>query len=568
MFNQLPKEVSGVNDWTWAQFEPYFQELQARDINAANVVEWLNDWRRLSQLLDERRERLRVGTTIDTNDQVTLERYNAHLNEILPPTMEAEQRLKEKLLASGLKPQGFEIPLRDMQTEAALFREENVPLLTQEDHISVEYDKIVGAQTVQWNGEEKTIAQIQPIMQSFDRAEREQAWRLTSERQLADRDALNDLWTRALTLRTQIAGNADMPDYRAYRWRDMLRFDYTPDDTHNFHKAIEEVVVPAALRIYEKRRRRLGVDKLRPWDLEVDTSGAEPLRPFDSIEALTDGVSSMFHRVDPQLGEYFDTMRRENLLDLENRKGKGPGGYCTYYGVTRRPFIFMNAVGLHDDVQTLLHEGGHAFHGFEYFNLPLYQQTEIPVEFCEVASMSMELLAAPYFTKAEGGVYETEQDAARARLQHLEGMLLFWPYMAVVDAFQHWAYTYPEDAKNPANCDAKWGELWDRFMIGIDYSGLEDSKVTGWHRKLHIFQIPFYYIEYGLAQLGAVQVWRNSLTDQAGAVAAYRRGLALGGTVTLPQLFEAAGARFAMDADTLRDAVELIESTIDQLEQS
>jgi oligoendopeptidase F len=402
MFNQLPKEVSGVNDWTWAQFEPYFQELQARDINAANVVEWLNDWRRLSQLLDERRERLRVGTTIDTNDQVTLERYNAHLNEILPPTMEAEQRLKEKLLASGLKPQGFEIPLRDMQTEAALFREENVPLLTQEDHISVEYDKIVGAQTVQWNGEEKTIAQIQPIMQSFDRAEREQAWRLTSERQLADRDALNDLWTRALTLRTQIAGNADMPDYRAYRWRDMLRFDYTPDDTHNFHKAIEEVVVPAALRIYEKRRRRLGVDKLRPWDLEVDTSGAEPLRPFDSIEALTDGVSSMFHRVDPQLGEYFDTMRRENLLDLENRKGKGPGGYCTYYGVTRRPFIFMNAVGLHDDVQTLLHEGGHAFHGFEYFNLPLYQQTEIPVEFCEVASMSMELLAAPYFTKAEG----------------------------------------------------------------------------------------------------------------------------------------------------------------------
>ena len=566
MFAQLPKDVSAVRDWTWAQIAPYYDELEARPVSAGNVIEWLTDWRHLIQLIEEHGERLRVGTTQDTTDQETLARYNAYLENILPPIMEADQKLKEKLLATGLQPEGFEIPLRDMRTEAALFREENVPLLTQEEQYNVEYDQISGAQTVQWNGEEKTLAQLQPIMQSFDRAERERAWRLISERQLADRPALNDLWARAITLRVQIADNADLPDYRAYKWRDMLRFDYTPDDAQNFHKAIEEVVVPAALRIYEKRRRRLGVEKLRPWDLEVDTSGAEPLRPYDTIETLNEGASSIFHRVDPQLGEYFDTMRRENLLDLDNRKGKGPGGYCTYYGITRRPFIFMNAVGIHDDLQTLLHEGGHAFHGFEYFNLPLYQQTEIPIEFCEVASMSMELLAAPYFTKAEGGLYATDAEAARARLQHLEGMILFWPYMAVVDAFQHWAYTYPDEAKSAANCDAKWSELWDRFMVGIDYEGLEDVKATGWQRKLHIFQIPFYYIEYGLAQLGAVQVWRNSLTDQAGAVAAYRRGLALGGTATLPELFAAAGARFAMDADTLREAVELIESTIDTLD--
>ena len=224
------------------------------------------------------------------------------------------------------------------------------------------------------------------------------------------------------------------------------------------------------------------------------------------------------------MGEYFDIMQREHLLDLDNRKGKAPGGYCTDFPATERPFIFMNAVGLHDDVQTLLHEGGHAFHDFEINKLPLYQRSGAPIEFAEVASMSMEHIAGRYLPKSEGGFY-TEADAARARVEHLESDILFWPYMAVVDAFQQWVYTHPEAALNAANCDAVWGEQWDRFMGGVDYSGFDDVKVTGWHRKLHIFQIPFYYVDYGIAQLGAVQVWRNSLSDQAKAVADYRHAL-------------------------------------------
>jgi oligoendopeptidase F len=304
---------------------------------------------------------------------------------------------------------------------------------------------------------------------------------------------------------------------------------------------------------------------LRQWDMEAEEAGVTPLHPFTTGAQLEDGTGRMFNQVDPELGAYFQTMRDEKLLDLENYKGKAPGGYCTTFALIQRPFIFMNAIGVHDDLQTMLHEAGHAFHAFEGSRHPFIQQWHAPIEFCEVASMSMELLAAPYLPQAKGGFY-TEQEAARARIEHLEGMLVFWPYMAVVDAFQQWAYTSGTAAENPAACDAKWTELWHRFKQGVDYSGVEDWIATGWHRKLHIFTVPLYYIEYGIAQLGAAQVWANSLHDQQGALNAYRRGLALGNTANLPDLFSAAGAKLAFDVDTLGKMVELIEKTIGELE--
>lgn len=565
MFSDIPTTYDEFQHWGWDKIEPYFRELETQEITESNVIGWLDDWARISNIIEESFSRLNVAVTVDTTDEAMEQRYNAYMEEVLQPARVADQRLKEKLIASGLEPEGYSIRLRGLRTEAELFREENVPLFTQENKLGTEYDKIVGAQTVQWEGEERTISQIAPVYQDTDRAKREQAWRLVAERQLADREALNELWTRFLPLRREIAANADMPDFRAYRWRDFQRFDYSPDDCLRFHDAIEQVVVPAVSRILERRRQRLGVDSVRPWDIDVDPESRPALRPFSDVAQLNTTSSAIFHKVDPRLGDYFDIMEEERLLDLDNRKGKAPGGYCTYFAVARRPFIFMNAVGVHDDVQTLLHEGGHAFHAFEMSKLPLYQRSQAPIEFCEVASMSMEHIAGRYLAQSEGGFY-TEADAARARIEHLESDLMFWPYMAVVDAFQHWVYTHPDDAMNSANCDAKWGELWDRFKPGIDYTGLEDNKVTGWHRKLHIFQIPFYYVDYGIAQLGAVQVWRNSLQDQPKAISDYLTALGLGGTRSLPDLFSAAGAKLAMDAGTLREAVDLIEGTIAQLE--
>ncbi len=565
MSSPLPDNAFDFMEWTWPQIEPHYQDLRERPIDQGNVSGWLTDWSRLQALLKERYQRLYVATTVDTTDEAAETRLKTFLDEIFPHSQAADQALKEKLLASRLEPQDFEMPLRIMRAEAEIFRQENLPLLSDEIKLANEYDKIIGAQTVTWDGEEITPTQLRPVYQETDRGRRERAWRLEMDRYMADRQAINDLWVKCMEVRGQLAKNAGFQDYRAYRWKQLHRFDYTPQDCYRFHQAIEEAVVPAMERILERRRARLGMEQLRPWDLEVDPHGRPPLRPFQRVAQLESGVAAIFNKVDAQLGEYFEVMRAENLLDLDNRKGKAPGGYCTEFDVAQRPYIFTNAVGVHDDVQTLLHEGGHAFHVFECAHLPYIQQKAYGSEIAEVASMSMELLSSPYLTADQGGFY-TPQEAARVRIEYLESAINFWPYMAVVDAFQHWAYENHGAASDPADCDAKWGELWDRFMVGQDWSGLEEAKVTGWHRKLHIHQDPFYYIEYGLALLGAFQVWRNSRRDRVGAVAAYRRALSLGGTAPLPQLFEAAGARFAFDSDTLRAAVELAENVIEELE--
>ncbi len=558
-------DITEFMTWPWEKIAPYYAELEKQPITAANVADWVADWSRLAEYLYETYSRLHVATTVNTTDEEAQARFEAFLEGVLPEAQKADHALTRKLVESGFAPPNFEIPLRNMRAEIELFREENLPLQVEEQKLRNAYDQIVGAQTVEWHYREYTISQLRPFLQDPDRQVREEAWRLMTERQLKDRGPLTRIWQQLLDLRQQMAANADKPDYRAFRWQQMGRFDYTPDDCRAFHQAIEEVVVPAAAEILEKRRQRLGVDTLRPWDLNVDPLGRPPLRPFRDVEELKAKTEAIFHHVDPQLGAYYHTMREENLLDLENRKGKAPGGYCTHFPLSKRPFIFMNAVGVHDDVQTMLHESGHAFHAFESFALPYIHQRETPMEFAEVASMSMELLASPYLTHDFGGFY-TPQEAARARIEHLERSLLFWPYMAVVDAFQHWVYENPADAHDPAVCDRVWGNLWDRFMPVTDWRGLEDAKVSGWMRKLHIFQYPFYYVEYGLAQLGAVQVWGNALKDQQAAVAAYRQALALGGTAPLPKLFAAAGAKFAMDAATLRQAVDLMRRVIDELE--
>lgn len=566
MFNTLPKNVLEFMDWPWSHIEPYYQDLANRPMDEKTITRWLADWTRLGELLYETYQRLYVATTVDTTAAEAARRYDAFLDDIYPNSQAADQKLKEKLLASRLQPEGFAIPLRNIKAQADLFREQNLPLLAEELKLSNEYDKIIGAQTVEWEGKEVTIPQLQPVYQDPARPLRERAWRLAAERQLADRQAVSELWDKLLDVRVRIAENAGFPDYRAYRWQQLLRFDYTPEDSLRFHQAIEEVVVPAVERIYERRRHKLGVSTLRPWDLDVDPLSRPPLRPFQTVAELEEKTAVIFNRLDPQLGEYFEAMRRESLLDLDNRKGKAPGGYCTDFPVARRPFIFMNAVGIHDDVQTLLHEGGHAFHVFEAAHLPYIQQLEVPTEFAEVASTGMELLAAPYLSTAQDGFY-SEAEAARARVETLEGLVRFWPYMAVVDAFQHWVYENPDEARNPENCDARWGELWQRFIRGVDWSGLDQELVTGWQRKGHIHQVPFYYIEYGLAQLGALQVWQNALVDQPAAVQAYRASLALGGTASLPDLFATAGAKFAFDVDTLHTAVELAERTIAELSE-
>jgi oligoendopeptidase F len=566
-FQSLPTDAKSILALTWSDYEPYYKELEGRELSRENIEAWLNDWSALAATADEHYWRLYIATTVNTADKQFEDGFNKYIEEIQPAEKTAEQKLKAKLLASGLSPKSFETGLRMMRAEAEIFTEENLPLLAEEQKLVTAYNKLIGSLTVMWDGEERTLTQMFPLFYETDRSIRKRAWEATESRRLQERQNINELWERFMPVRLKIAENANMPDYRAYAWKQKFRFDYSPEDCKSFHAAIEAVVVPAASRIYEKRRQRLGIDVLRPWDLFVDPLGTTPIKPYESIDEFKSKSRAIFGQVDSKFGEYFQIMINEDLLDLESRKNKAPGGYSLGLHVAHRPFVFMNNSNTPWDVQTMLHEGGHAFHEFERAHVHFYQRGEIylPAEFAEVASMGMELIASPYKTKEYGGFY-TESEGARAMIELLESNITFWPYMALVDAFQHWIYENPGDGSNASKCEEKWAELWDRFMPGIDYSGLEDSKKTYWHRQSHIFHNPFYYVEYGLAQLGAVQVWANALKDQKKAVADYRKALALGATVPLPELFATAGAKFAFDAKTLKEAVDLMEGVIGEME--
>ena len=562
----LPDDAKSILALTWSDYEPYFNDLAARPLNEGNIQAWLDDWSTLAATVDEQYWRLYIATTVNTADKESEDRFNLYIEQIQPAARTAEQKLKDKILTSGLSPIGFETGLRRIEAEAEIFREENLPLLTEEQKLVTDYYSLTGSLTVLWDGEERTFTQMFPLLYETDRSLRQRAWDAVETRRLQERGSINQIWEKFMPIRLAIAENADMPDYRAYTWKQKFRFDYSPDDCKSFHAAIEEVVVPAAERVYERRRQRLGLDTLRPWDLNVDPLGAAPIKPYESIDEFKSKSRAIFEKVDPKFGEYFQIMIDEELLDLESRKNKAPGGYSVGLQVAHRPFIFMNNTNTPWDVQTILHEGGHAFHEFERAHVHFYQRGEnyLPQEFGEVASMAMELIASPYKTRDHGGFY-TEDEAARAMIELLEGIIRFWPYMALVDAFQHWIYENPKDSSDASRCEEAWAALWDRFIVGIDYSGLEDAKKTYWHTQLHIFQVPFYYIEYGLAQLGAVQIWANARKDQKKAVADYRRALALGATVPVPQLFATAGATFAFDAKTLKEAVDLMEEVIDEL---
>ncbi len=567
---KLPATSDELIQWEWKDFKPGYLELEKVDVNERNIESWLSGWSRISECVDELYNRLYIATSVNTVDKVAEERFSNFFDTIFPEAQAHEQALKLKLLESKLEPDGFEVPLRNYRSEVELFRDENLQLFAEEQKLGNEFDKIIGAQTVDWDGKETTITQLGPYLQSPDRETRKRAWLAEMQRYYEDRDAINAIWVKNLSLRLKIAKNADKMDYRDFKWQQQYRFDYTPQDCLDFHNAIEKVVVPAVSRLLERHKDQMGIPSVRPWDIDlknyVDPLGRPALKPFETVDEQVAITQTIFNNVDPVLGGYFRQLITEELVDIPNRKNKGGGAYCTNLNIIRKPFVFCNSVGTHNDVQTLIHESGHAFHVYETAKLPYMPQLNISMEIAEVASMTMELLTSPYLEKSKGGFY-TSQEAARALSEHLITSLMFWPYMAVVDAFQHWVYLNPENAINPANCDSEWGKQWDRFMKGYDWSGYDYFKTTGWHRKGHIHQVPFYYIEYGLAQLGAVQVWGNSLNDQAKAVASYRQALSLGGTRPLPELFEAAGAKLAFDVDTLNHAVNLMESQINKLEE-
>ncbi len=562
----LPDSPEAFAEATWDDILPYYEDLNARPLDESNVEGWLRDWARLEEMVAEASAIAYNAYTTDTASEAKEATQVRFSSEIEPRMHEQHVGLSKRLLDLGYERAELATLLRSMRNQLAIFRAENVPLVGEEERLNTQYNKITGGMTVIWEGEELPLPRLQPFLQSADRDVRERAFRLGSEPYIAQHDALADIFDHQYALRQQMARNAGFANYRDYMHQAKDRFDYTPADCEAFHAAVEQTVVPAVARLHARRKERMGLATLRPWDTAVDPEGRPPLKPFDEVNTLITQAETIFRRLDPTLGGYFTQMADEHLLDLDSRKGKAPGGYCIDYPYRGRPFIFMNAVGVNGDVETLLHEAGHAFHVFEAHHLPLYWQRQTGSEMAEVASMSMELLTAPFLASDDGGYYSAA-DARRARIEHLEGILHGIPHIACVDAFQHWLYTSGDGHDRTAR-DAAWLALRARFERGVDWSGLEAERIARWYRQLHIFLYPFYYIEYGIAQVGALQVWGNSLRDHGGALAAYRRALGLGGTAPLPQLFAAAGARLAFDGETMGELVALIETQIAALESN
>lgn len=546
-------------DWNeWPAIAPLFDRLDAALAaadTAAALERALLDWSEINAALDEESSRRYIAMTCHT-DHAEAERAHLHFVEHIEPRTKPRQFALQQAFVrhpcrAGLPRPRYAVFDRDTANAVELFRPENVPLETEEAKLGQQYQKLSGGLTVQFRGVERTLVQMGRFLEETDRALREEAWRLVAERRLREAETFDAQFDQLAALRGQIASNAGFASYRDYAFKARGRFDYTPADCERFHAAIESEVTPLLRSIHTGRARCLGLPLLRPWDLAVDPLNRPPLKPFADVDDMVARSQRVFDRLDAELAAGFRQLRDLRLLDLANRKGKAPGGYQSTLAEARAPFIFMNAVGLQRDVETMLHEAGHAFHAQATREEDLYAYRGAPVEFCEVASMSMELLGNEFL-----GEFYSSGDAARARRAHLEGIITTLAWIATVDAFQHWLYTHP--GHSAAGRDAAWTALHRRFNGEVDWSGLETARSKLWHRQLHLFLHPFYYIEYGIAQLGALQVWMNSRRDRAAALADYKRALALGNSRPLPELFHAAGCRFEFSEAAVRPLVAMV----------
>lgn len=556
---------------TFEDVAPLYAELEARDVSGPELLRgFLRDFSELTSVVDEHAARLYIAKTCHTDDAAAQKAYLYFVEEFEPKVKPVFFRLQRKAVTSpamqelASSDERMAILRRNWAAEVELFREENVPLEVEVNRLTNDYDKLCGAMTAVVDGKEYTLPHAARFLEETDRGLRERAWRAVAQRRLQDRDRIDELFDRLLPLRQKMAANSGLPDYRAFAWKQLRRFDYTPEDCYAFHDAVEKAVVPVVRELDRRRAKALGLDVLRPWDADVDVLGRPPLRPFDpaDVDGFVSRTKAVFQRMSPELAEQFESLRTHGNLDLDSRKGKAPGGYQSTLDEVRQPFIFMNAAGTQRDIETLLHEGGHAFHALAAASEPLVFLRSAPIEFCEVASMSMELLACDHFDL----LYPDDPaSAARARRFQLEGNIRILAWIATIDAFQHWLYTHPGHTRSDRT--RAWLDVRGRFMGEVDFTGLEPFHESMWQRQLHLFHLPFYYIEYGIAQLGALQLYQRSRHDPQTALANYRHALSLGGTRPLPRLFEAAGLHFDFSERTVRPLVEAVAEELAALPQ-
>ena len=543
---------------TWDDISPIFEDLKQQEVGTKDeLLLWMKEVNKLESALEENLAWRYIKMTIDTTNKDLSQAYSYFVTEIQPKIAPYDNDFNKKLIASEalgqLDQERFKNYIRSVKNQLEIFREENIPLQAKDSEKSQEQGAIAGKQTITYNGEELTLQQASKLLQNTNREIRKEVYELIGERRSQDVDALNNLYTELIDLRTKIAKNAGFENYRDYKFKSMRRFDYTPEHCFKFHEAVKEVLMPLSQKIIAERKEKLGYDTLKPYDLAVDVEGREQLSPFNTSDELVDKTINIFTEIRPFFGECIKTMKEKGHLDLASKKGKAPGGYNYPLYESGYPFIFMNAVGSQRDLITMVHEGGHAIHSVLTKDLPYVSDKSFPSEVAELASMSMELISMDYWDE----FYTNEDDLKRAKREHIEDIFSVLPWVSTIDKFQHWVYENPNHSKEERK--NAWLSILSDFSTGlVDWKGYEAFKETSWQKQLHVFEVPFYYIEYGFAQLGAIAVWRNFKQNKEKALDQYEAALSLGYTKTIPEVYEAAGIKFDFSKEYIQELMDFL----------
>ncbi|MAS17594.1 MAG: hypothetical protein CMA36_04240 [Euryarchaeota archaeon] len=558
----------GFDATIWENIQPLTNDLMERQLSCSSCIQGLiSDSSELAEHISETGALLYIGMTCDTESEEKKESFLDFMSNIRPKLSEFSDALNRRIVNHSSVddlPSRYDLMLRGMRTDVEIFRKANIPLGVRQTELVTKAQTINGAMTVEFEGQEMTFPQMSKYLESNDRSQRQAAWMAMSARRMEDSERLSDIFDELITIRHQMATNAGFESYTQYMFRAMHRFDYTIEDCLEFHDSVESVCMPILKKINQERCDGLGIGELSPWDVNEkggsgpDIHGREPLRPFETVDEMVEKLSVMFHEISSDLGGKFDKLVEMDTLDLETRKGKAPGGYQYYLEKSRVPFIFMNAAGLQGDLETMIHEAGHAFHSLYCGHLELIDERDYPIEFAEVASMSMELLTQPWWDK----FYESEE-ADRARRAHLEGVVFLLPWIATIDSFQHWIYA------NPGHSKEERAEVWlsirDKFGSDMDWTGHTDFRELSWQQQGHLFGVPFYYIEYGIAQLGSLQLWKTQMGDPQKALDDYANAMSLGNTRTLPELFSAADLELGFNEGHFMSLMGTVETALSEL---
>jgi oligoendopeptidase F len=553
----------------WENIEPYVNDLLERKLSSSDCLESLiSDSSNLAEHISETGALLYINMTCDTEDERKKNSFLSFVENVRPKLSKFSDELNRRIIdhkSIADLPTRYDLMIRGIKSDIEIFREENIPLGVEQTKLVTKAQGITGSMTVVFEGKERTFPEMRGFLESNDRIQRENAWKSMVKRWMENSEELSDIFDELISIRHKIALNSGFKSYTDYMFRAMHRFDYTVEDCLTFHESIEQVCMPIVKKINSERIASFDLKILSPWDVNEksgsgpDIAGKNPLRPFDNVDEMVTKLSELFHNMSNDLGTKFDKLVEMDTLDLETRKGKAPGGYQYYLEKSRIPFIFMNAAGLQGDLETMIHESGHAFHSLYCGHLDLIDERDYPIEFAEVASMSMELLTQPNWNI----FYEKQEDANRAKISHLEGVVFLLPWIATIDAFQHWIYANPGHTREERKI--QWISLRERFGSEMNWEDHEDFRELSWQQQGHLFGVPFYYVEYGIAQLGALQLWQTHRKNPEKALKDYSNAMELGNTKTLPDLFAAAELKLGFDEKHLQSLIGEVEVAMSEI---